>query len=150
MHAGAGAGTGRSLDILDLVSSVGHRITAGYGLPFIDEGQLGPGSAVECDHCVLQDYLPTLLLSIITPPRDLTLVGDRSKIMPSMEPIAIIGMSFKFPGGAETSEDFWQVLIDKRCAATEVPKDRFVIDAYWHHDKKKLNTVSWKTQTGMQ
>lgn len=58
-----------------------------------------------------------------------------------MEPIAIIGMSFRFPGGAETSDEFWQMLVEKRCAATDYPKDRFDIDAFWHPDGKKQNVV---------
>ncbi|KAK4183162.1 hypothetical protein QBC35DRAFT_125003 [Podospora australis] len=60
------------------------------------------------------------------------------------ELIAIIGMAFKFPGGAETSQDFWDMLLHRRSAATELPKDRFDIDAHWqgHQGTKKLNTIT--------
>ncbi|KAI9154916.1 Squalestatin tetraketide synthase [Paramyrothecium foliicola] len=59
-----------------------------------------------------------------------------------MEPIAIIGMSFKFPGGAETGDSFWQMLAQKKCAATEYPKDRFNIDAFWHPDSKRQGIIN--------
>ncbi|KAI1735289.1 reducing type I polyketide synthase, partial [Xylaria scruposa] len=57
------------------------------------------------------------------------------------EPIAVIGMAFKFPQGAETSDSFWDVLVGRKCAATEYPRDRFNIDAFWHPDLKKPNAI---------
>lgn len=56
-------------------------------------------------------------------------------------PIAIVGMAFRFPQGAEDSESFWQMLVDKRNAATEFPKERFNVDAFWHHDSKRDGVV---------
>lgn len=61
--------------------------------------------------------------------------------MAKMEPIAVIGMSFKFPGGAETSEDLWKLLVEKRNVASKVPEDRFNVDAFWHPDSSKQNIV---------
>ena len=49
------------------------------------------------------------------------------------EPIAIIGMSCRFPG-AESPEAFWQLLYDGVSAIKEVPKDRWDIDAYYDPD----------------
>ncbi|MFI1919551.1 type I polyketide synthase [Nocardia sp. NPDC020380] len=40
------------------------------------------------------------------------------------EPIAIVGMSCRFPGGVRTPEDLWQLLIDERDGVTPVPADR--------------------------
>lgn len=59
-----------------------------------------------------------------------------------MEPVAILGMSFRFPGGAESPDDFWRMMVEKRCAAAKVPPDRFNVDAFWHADPKKQNLVS--------
>ncbi|RDL39058.1 uncharacterized protein BP5553_03398 [Venustampulla echinocandica] len=58
------------------------------------------------------------------------------------EPIAIIGMAFKFPQGAETSDTFWKLLEDSQCTATTFPKDRFNIDAFWHPDSKRQNIMN--------
>ncbi len=57
------------------------------------------------------------------------------------EPIAIVGMAFKFPQGAEDPETLWEMLAGKQCAATTFPKDRFDIDAFWHPDTKRQNIV---------
>ncbi len=44
------------------------------------------------------------------------------------EPIAIIGMACRFPG-ADSPEEFWQLLRDGTDAITEVPPSRFDVDA---------------------
>ena len=48
-----------------------------------------------------------------------------------VEPIAIIGMSCRLPGGADSPEAFWQLLNDGVDAIAEVPKDRWNIDDYY-------------------
>jgi acyl transferase domain-containing protein len=48
------------------------------------------------------------------------------------EPIAIIGMGCRLPGGADTPESFWNLLQNKVDSITEVPSDRWNIDDYYH------------------
>ncbi|MBE9104764.1 polyketide synthase dehydratase domain-containing protein, partial [Nostoc cf. edaphicum LEGE 07299] len=55
---------------------------------------------------------------------------DRSK----SEPIAIIGMGCRFPGGANDPETFWQLLHDGVDAITEIPYSRWNIDDYYDSD----------------
>jgi acyl transferase domain-containing protein/NAD(P)-dependent dehydrogenase (short-subunit alcohol dehydrogenase family)/acyl carrier protein len=50
------------------------------------------------------------------------------------EPIAIIGMACRFPGGADTPAAFWDLLVAGRDAIREVPPDRWDIDAYYDPD----------------
>ena len=50
------------------------------------------------------------------------------------EPIAIVGMSCRFPGGADDPEQFWSLLSEGRDAIREVPRDRWDIDAYFDPD----------------
>ena len=50
------------------------------------------------------------------------------------EPIAIIGMGCRFPKGADTPERFWQLLRDGVDAISEVPGDRWDIEAYYSPD----------------
>ena len=47
------------------------------------------------------------------------------------EPIAIIGLGCRFPGGANSPEAYWQLLKDGRDAITEVPGDRWDVDALY-------------------
>ncbi|MBI5563327.1 MAG: acyltransferase domain-containing protein [Chloroflexi bacterium] len=47
------------------------------------------------------------------------------------EPIAIVGLSLRFPGGAQAAESFWQLLRDGVDTIAEVPAERWDIDAYY-------------------
>ncbi|MGF1524384.1 MAG: type I polyketide synthase, partial [Leptolyngbyaceae cyanobacterium] len=50
------------------------------------------------------------------------------------EPIAIVGMGCRFPGGANNPEAYWQVLRNGVNAVTEVPPDRWNVDAFYDAD----------------
>ncbi|MEM8673192.1 MAG: beta-ketoacyl synthase N-terminal-like domain-containing protein [Cyanobacteria bacterium P01_G01_bin.67] len=47
------------------------------------------------------------------------------------EPIAIIGMGCRFPGGANTPDAFWQLLREGMNGITEVPSSRWDVEAYY-------------------
>ncbi|OBF97536.1 polyketide synthase [Mycobacterium sp. 852014-52450_SCH5900713] len=49
---------------------------------------------------------------------------NRALLERSSEPIAIVGMSCRFPGGVETPEELWQMVADGRDVITEFPNDR--------------------------
>src|SRR3989338_6987367 len=50
------------------------------------------------------------------------------------EPIAIIGIGCRFPGGANDPESFWKLLTNGVDAVTEVPRDRWDADAFYDPD----------------
>ena len=50
------------------------------------------------------------------------------------EPVAIVGMACRFPGGASDPVSFWRLLRDGRDAVTEVPRERWDVDAYYDPD----------------
>lgn len=59
------------------------------------------------------------------------------------EPIAIIGMACRFPGGADSPQAFWDLLHNGVNAVKEVPRERWDIDAYYDPDMDvpgKMNT----------
>ena len=59
-----------------------------------------------------------------------------------LEPIAVIGFSARFPQDAKSPESFWQMLKEGRSAMTEVPKDRFNIDSFYHSNAGRHDRVT--------
>lgn len=53
------------------------------------------------------------------------------------QPLAIVGMSCRFPGGVARPDDLWQVLLDERDLHSEVPNDRWEADNFYDPDKAK-------------
>ena len=58
------------------------------------------------------------------------------------EPIAIIGMSCRFPGGANSPDAFWRLLENGTDAISQVPADRWNIDALYDPDPAASGKVS--------
>jgi acyl transferase domain-containing protein len=50
------------------------------------------------------------------------------------EPIAIVGIGCRMPGGADTPDKFWALVRDGVDAITEVPADRWDVDAFYDPD----------------
>jgi acyl transferase domain-containing protein/acyl carrier protein len=55
-------------------------------------------------------------------------------LRPSPEPVAIVGMGCRFPGGANNPELFWELLVNGRDAITPIPADRWPVDDYYDPD----------------
>src|ERR1700722_5636937 len=71
--------------------------------------------------------------------RALVAIGDmRSRLdaadAASHEPIAIVGMACRMPGGARTPERFWELLANGVDAIGEIPSDRWDVDEYYDPD----------------
>ncbi|MFI6588403.1 type I polyketide synthase [Embleya sp. NPDC050493] len=57
------------------------------------------------------------------------------------EPIAIVGMACRFPGGANTPEELWQLVVDGVDAMADMPDDRgWDIERLWDPDPDKPGT----------
>ncbi len=50
------------------------------------------------------------------------------------EPLAIVGMGCRFPGGADDPESFWELLSEGRSGIIEVPPNRWNKERYYHPD----------------
>lgn len=83
--------------------------------------------------------------SSVKGPHGLKLQGGHNKYLQGdkLEPLAIVGFSLKFPQEATTPDAFWKMLTEKRCAVTEWPKDRLNIDAFYHPDSSRPDTVEY-------
>jgi acyl transferase domain-containing protein len=62
----------------------------------------------------------------------------------NFEPIAIVGMGMRLPGGIRRDKDFWNFLMEKRDGLCKVPGTRYNIDAFYDEFKQR----SVKTQYG--
>ena len=59
----------------------------------------------------------------------------------STEPIAVVGMGCRFPGGVNSSEQYWQLLQDGRSGIVRVPAERWDADAYYSDDNTVPGTI---------
>ncbi|GME48823.1 uncharacterized protein K452DRAFT_352624 [Neofusicoccum parvum] len=57
-------------------------------------------------------------------------------------PIAVVGLACRFPGDATSPEKFWDFICKGRSAHSEIPKDRFNIDAFYHPSSKRQGTIN--------
>jgi acyl transferase domain-containing protein len=57
--------------------------------------------------------------------------------MQTVEPIAIVGIGVRVPGGVRNPGDLWDLLANSVDAITEVPKDRWHLPAVYHPDPSK-------------
>lgn len=81
------------------------------------------------------------------PPKRLALLAlelqeqlDRERNLRS-EPIAVVGMACRFPG-ANSPEEYWELLSQGRDAITEVPADRWPIDELYDPDPDAAGKVA--------
>ncbi|KAJ5537168.1 Fum1p [Penicillium frequentans] len=65
---------------------------------------------------------------------DLPEAGARWHSNPS-EPIAIVGMGLRLPGGVSSPDEFWKFLIEKRDGLCEVPETRYKLDSFYSDSK---------------
>ncbi|MCQ6244160.1 SDR family NAD(P)-dependent oxidoreductase [Streptomyces malaysiensis subsp. malaysiensis] len=67
----------------------------------------------------LREYLKKVTTDLTAAHRRLQEVDDQAH-----EPIAIVGMSCRFPGGVNSPEELWQLMVSGGEAQTEFPADR--------------------------
>ncbi|KAF2139378.1 uncharacterized protein K452DRAFT_352624 [Aplosporella prunicola CBS 121167] len=57
-------------------------------------------------------------------------------------PIAVVGLACRFPGDATSPTEFWNFICNARTALTEIPKDRFNIDAFYHPSPARQGAIN--------
>ncbi|BBX45814.1 hypothetical protein GCM10009641_72270 [Mycobacterium cookii] len=58
------------------------------------------------------------------------------------EPIAVVGMACRLPGGVSTPADYWQLLQDGRSGVVRVPESRWDADAYYAEDHTRPGKIA--------
>ena len=59
----------------------------------------------------------------------------------SVEPIAVVGIGCRFPGGVHDAASYWNMLMEKRCGIVEVPADRWNVDAFYDADPDAIGRM---------
>ncbi|MFF4214143.1 type I polyketide synthase [Streptomyces sp. NPDC001796] len=67
---------------------------------------------------------------------------DRSPAKAPREPIAIVGIGCRFPGGATTPAEFWDLLCTGVDATRDLPPDRWEAGKFYDPDGAKLGKMS--------
>lgn len=57
----------------------------------------------------------------------------------TLVPIAIVGVSCRFPGGTDSTKRLWELLINGTNTWSHVPADRYNESAFWHPDPDDPN-----------
>lgn len=83
-----------------------------------------------------QDYR-TLMQNALKQIQDL-----RGQLKTQTEPIAIVGMGCRFPGGADTPDKLWQLLRNRHDAITEIPSDRWSLETFYHNKPATPGKIS--------
>jgi hypothetical protein len=66
---------------------------------------------------------------------------DYLEVGPENVPIAVVGMSFRFPDGATSAESLWKMLVQSRCASKEFPADRLNGHVLYNPDPSRGDSV---------
>ena len=57
------------------------------------------------------------------------------------EPLAIIGIGCKFPGNVNSPEEFWDFIVKGGDGVTDVPADRWNVDAKFSPDFRTTGKI---------
>ncbi|MGB3476654.1 MAG: acyltransferase domain-containing protein, partial [Mycobacterium sp.] len=69
---------------------------------------------------------------------------DKASRIAAAEPIAVVGIGCRFPGGASGPDAYWELLETGRDAITEIPSDRWDADEYYDPDPLAPGRMSSK------
>lgn len=69
----------------------------------------------------------------------------RSMQAAQSEPVAVIGMGCRFPGGVNSPADFWKLLESGTDAMREIPADRWNVDKYYDPDPDAAGKMNTRT-----
>ncbi|KAK4182884.1 hypothetical protein QBC35DRAFT_139663 [Podospora australis] len=61
--------------------------------------------------------------------------------LPQDSKLAVVGMACRMPGDADTPDKFWELLVQGRDTVSEVPADRFDLDAHYDPTMEMENSV---------
>lgn len=73
--------------------------------------------------------------------------GERTgglELCDKLMPIAIVGIGCRFPQDATSPEKLWDMMLGKRSARSDIPSNRFNVEAFYHPDSVRNGLVIMK------
>ncbi|MCL6285141.1 SDR family NAD(P)-dependent oxidoreductase [Ruegeria sp. 2012CJ41-6] len=67
---------------------------------------------------------------------------DRVEALETRDKIAIVGVGCRFPGGIDSPENYWDVLMAQRDVISEVPTDRWDVNALYDPDPERAGKIT--------
>nr|ALQ32794.1 putative polyketide synthase [Fusarium bulbicola] len=61
---------------------------------------------------------------------------------PDEDPVCIVGMACRLPGGIRSPDDLWDFMIQKKSAYGPVPADRYNIDGFYHPQSNRSGATN--------
>ncbi|MEU3409090.1 type I polyketide synthase [Streptomyces sp. NPDC006670] len=93
------------------------------------------------DHPTPDALTRLLLTELLGPDADAADVGTAVQVAAVDDPIAIVGMSCRYPGGVRSPEDLWRLVAEGGDAVGGFPVDRgWALDALYHPDPDHAGT----------
>lgn len=62
-------------------------------------------------------------------------VEEENTFDPENNPVVVVGMGCRFPGGANSPKQFWELLVSGKNGISEVPRERWDKEAYYSEDE---------------
>lgn len=62
---------------------------------------------------------------------------DKKNSIERMNQIAVVGIGCRFPGGVDSAELFWRLLVEEVDAVTDIPQDRWDVKRFYDPDPRK-------------
>ncbi|MEU7134884.1 SDR family NAD(P)-dependent oxidoreductase [Streptomyces sp. NPDC046261] len=105
---------------------------------------LGLPATLVFDHptpAAVAEFLHTALVGEPAPAAPAAATGDATARPSSTEPVAIVAMACRYPGGVESPEDLWRLVADGTDATSDFPGDRgWDLEALYDPDPDRTGT----------
>ena len=114
-----------------------HRLEKTFGRPF--------PATLTFNHPTIESLSEYLLVEVLhlAPATRMTAADGRAR---TDEPIAVVGLSCRFPGGAEDPDSYWGLLRDGIDASGDMPADRWDATSVFDPNPQYQCVLVWLTE----